>query len=1018
MKKNIIVPICKVMHIKKEINVWVANVCSISGKTDVSAKRKDFLIDRIKAFWPDFIILVETNHTAEPSILTEIYDNFYTPFCESQGVIILAKKLFGCIQTAYLENRGIVIKSRIIKDFTIVGIYCPYYNLRSSTIEFLKWHQTGHWLIAGDLESFGNYIIQRIDSGFWGDIDFTRESNESKTRTEYVGFFYSKPIIERLDKISDHFIINGKFDTKWDGIKITWPQQIARNKAICTVMNYYSKATSELLAEWPENPFKNVVAALVPLKTREIKIYKKNISICDINSEMAKNYKKEKRKKILLSLENALISNNLKSVASITSKILHITRKGKSSMSILGILGQDEKIYVGDDSLKLIKEFYGDLFTEKSQTNIIKEKITFKPIEFSENLFEKALAKLSKHKAMGWDQFPDELLDLPFIKKKFKKAFQNILKTGIIPDYLKYGRLCLLSKEKSNSFPKIENTRPIIILSAIYKLLELYWFLNIEELVWKNIGYHQIGFRKKGSTQFNVCSLKNWMNKEKHGILLFVDIKKAYDHVIREKLYNLLSFIGVTSSLVQFYINLTSNMRVYLSEKDFIEYTRGVPQGSCISPALFNLYYEEALKKLTPFTELLLGFADDIVGGINSKHSLEKTQTELKNWAHEYNLFVHDTKTECILYYIKKPENLRYPICEKFRYLGIDIYNKKSQFTKTFILNHISHLAKNCKRLTFGTCPVKINKLMINWWFLSKLLYDQISNLFLGYLPLPEFHKITVAKIKMLLNINKNVPQKFVLNLLNLDIEQTVKNMLTKMKENCPFKLDCGVNLNSENDKIAETKDLEENRYWNYVMTTFDMDVNSFYSVFQRTWWKKNEGRYKCRLCNTDLSLFHLYKSHIESYPFLKSMEFKWILELAENYDFKGSLLRRKIGKEIAATWMKKVIEESLDHKQKAIKELGILLKNKRLTKKEKNNKEVKLQNKNESKKDNNKAINDFNNISDNCNGKNKTKNEASEEMKMKAKMKMQRLKKGKKEIKKKIKEHFEEFTQENLKNK
>jgi len=131
------------MHIKKEINVWVTNVCSISGKTDVSAKRKDFLIDRIKAFWPDFIILVETNHTAEPSILTEIYDNFYIPFCESQGVIILAKKLFGCMQTAYLENRGIVIKSRIIKDFTIIGIYCPYYNLRSSTIEFLKWHHIG-----------------------------------------------------------------------------------------------------------------------------------------------------------------------------------------------------------------------------------------------------------------------------------------------------------------------------------------------------------------------------------------------------------------------------------------------------------------------------------------------------------------------------------------------------------------------------------------------------------------------------------------------------------------------------------------------------------------------------------------------------------------------------------------------------------------------------------------------------------------------------------------------------------
>lgn len=75
------------------MNVWLANVCSISGKSDASKKRKDRLIDLITNYWPEIIILIETNHQSEPNILPNYYDSFYTPFSSEKGIIILAKKL-------------------------------------------------------------------------------------------------------------------------------------------------------------------------------------------------------------------------------------------------------------------------------------------------------------------------------------------------------------------------------------------------------------------------------------------------------------------------------------------------------------------------------------------------------------------------------------------------------------------------------------------------------------------------------------------------------------------------------------------------------------------------------------------------------------------------------------------------------------------------------------------------------------------------------------------------------------
>jgi len=91
------------------------------------------------------------------------------------------------------------------------------------------------------------------------------------------------------------------------------------------------------------------------------------------------------------------------------------------------------------------------------------------------------------------------------------------MKTGIIPKYWTYGKLCLISKESNNAFPYLRNTRPIIILSPLYKLLELYWLYFTENIIWFHIDKAQIGFRKNCCTHHNIAFVKKMDKIKKNG---------------------------------------------------------------------------------------------------------------------------------------------------------------------------------------------------------------------------------------------------------------------------------------------------------------------------------------------------------------------------------------------------------------------------------------------------------------------------------------------------------------------
>lgn len=85
---------------------------------------------------------------------------------------------------------------------------------------------------------------------------------------------------------------------------------------------------------------------------------------------------------------------------------------------------------------------------------------------------------------------------------------------------LKKRRLILLAKGNDKRYPTIENIRPIITLSPIYKLIEIWLCLQIKEIVWKQVNNWQIGFRNEMETLINIYKLRKLIEEYNIGIYI------------------------------------------------------------------------------------------------------------------------------------------------------------------------------------------------------------------------------------------------------------------------------------------------------------------------------------------------------------------------------------------------------------------------------------------------------------------------------------------------------------------
>ena len=134
-----------------------------------------------------------------------------------------------------------------------------------------------------------------------------------------------------------------------------------------------------------------------------------------------------------------------------------------------------------------------------------------------------------------------------------------------------------------------------------------------------------------------------------------IDLQKAYDSVDREILWKLLDKRCKDDSertIVKLLMKLHSESTIQVGEHH-INAEMGLPQGSVLSPVLFNVYLEEAIRSSAKLDGVrsrgdLLAFADDMLVMSNSQAEIEQIINELTALQVKWNLKLNKKKSEIL----------------------------------------------------------------------------------------------------------------------------------------------------------------------------------------------------------------------------------------------------------------------------------------------------------------------------------------------------------------------------------
>ena len=174
------------------------------------------------------------------------------------------------------------------------------------------------------------------------------------------------------------------------------------------------------------------------------------------------------------------------------------------------------------------------LWEDGEKVNEAKNNILCQP--FSEEEIKKiALFSMEKNKAAGPDKIPIEFYQScwDIIKAYIIELFEDFHKGTLVVSRLNYGVITLLPKVQDAA--RIQQFRPICLLNCLYKWITKTLTLRLEQLADKLILKTQSAFLKGRNIMNSVMALHEILHetkrKKKGGVVLKLDIEKAYDKV-------------------------------------------------------------------------------------------------------------------------------------------------------------------------------------------------------------------------------------------------------------------------------------------------------------------------------------------------------------------------------------------------------------------------------------------------------------------------------------------------------
>ena len=186
---------------------------------------------------------------------------------------------------------------------------------------------------------------------------------------------------------------------------------------------------------------------------------------------------------------------------------------------------------------------------------------------------------------------------------------------------------------------------------------QLIQYCNAKEI----IPIQQFGFRPKSSCEIAlITATDSWMCAIDKGEVvgaILIDLSKAFDTVSHQKLLLELRKIGLSGDSLAFFCDYLTGRSQRVVQKptstDWKDVSRGVPQGSCLSPLLFNIYVR-AIPSLC--SSCTVQFADDVTHSDSDRdpsvvaRRLEESFNSTKRICDELELSINTNKTQFIMF--------------------------------------------------------------------------------------------------------------------------------------------------------------------------------------------------------------------------------------------------------------------------------------------------------------------------------------------------------------------------------
>lgn len=250
--------------------------------------------------------------------------------------------------------------------------------------------------------------------------------------------------------------------------------------------------------------------------------------------------------------------------------------------------------------------------------------------------------------------------------------FNYSISECMFPSVWKQANITAVYKRKGAKLD-VDSYRPISILPILGRLLEKVVAGQLQKFCDSKgiIPDQQFGFRKHSSCELALlAAMDKWLQQMDSGFYvgaLMIDLSKAFDSISHEQLVVELRRIGCDVDAARWFTSYLherqQRVRIGSRTAPWRVVTKGVPQGSSLSPLLFNIFVR-TLPEASGSD--CFQFADDLTNSVADKDPAALSQKlvtvfeNVKQFCDAHNLQINIKKTQLLILkscHKRKPEN-------------------------------------------------------------------------------------------------------------------------------------------------------------------------------------------------------------------------------------------------------------------------------------------------------------------------------------------------------------------------